>query len=198
MFVPDLSHTFDTDRTLPPTCVKAVPYRKPPGSVFLWTLKLVWNVDKDIIADVKLPAPFAADRPAILRSFQGKDNGGDGPYSRTFAPGQEGQATISCRVNTEPVVTLAQAPCICRSMQVDVATNTCKVTALLRVEATREQAREMMDLLDADLDITFTMQESLPFVEGEELPEEKDAPDQLELTNGKVKRSRSRRATATA
>jgi hypothetical protein len=160
VYIPDLSRSCETDPAFPPHCSAIVPRRKPPGATFLWTLSLAWAFSDEDVADLSLPAPFSRDRGDILAAI-----GGEGPaYRRTVELRREVMVDLKvCVGSTKLPVLAAPAPGIIKRVEVAASEGggTCKV--LLVVELTRNSALEMMDVIDADLDLIVRTQEDLPF-----------------------------------
>lgn len=150
-FVPNLAKTASTDPQFPPHCSNAVPRRKPPGASFVWTLTLGWEwTDED--ATPTLPAPFSRDLDEIERAASG-----DGPaYVRKSHLQREVECRIDVRVGQDKLPIFKGASAIVKSIEVSAAKGggSCKV--LLAVEVKRNNAPELLDCIDADVDVHVT------------------------------------------
>lgn len=160
MVIPDLTVSGKTDPTFPPFCSAAVPRRKAPGATYLWTLSLMWDIGEELPG---LPSPFSRDRGDILAAVAGT-----GPaYRRAVDHQTDVQVSISVRVGQERVPVVEGASAVLKRMAMSAAEGSVSCKALLVVEGPQSLATAMLDVLDADLDISVVTTEQLPFANRE-------------------------------
>lgn len=157
--IQDLTQSGDTDSTYWPKCTKLVVKRKAPAPEFQWTIDLVYDVTEAHIREIVLPPQLREDRTRMLRAFE---KGGI-PIDVKVPPKAKVEVDLFVAVGGGTLSGIERVPAFVKSVALHCSPGSCRITWVLIVAIGRDQAANILDLLDSDVAVAVRTTGALPF-----------------------------------